>query len=81
MTIPGKGKRESTMELQIGKHAGSVWASLHGAEKPLSITEIGKATGLKAAEVQLALGWLSRESKLDYDTSKKTTKYTLRAAL
>ena len=69
------------MEIEIGKHAGSVWASLHGAEKPLSSTELVKATGLKSADVQLALGWLSRESKLDYDTSKKTTKYTLRTAI
>jgi predicted transcriptional regulator len=69
------------MEIEIGKHAGSVWASLHGAEKPLSSTEIVKVTGLKSADVQLALGWLSREAKLEYDTSKKTTKYTLRASL
>lgn len=64
-------------ESTIGETAGKIWNLLHerGAHSP---TAIGKTLGIKAAEVERALGWLAREDKL---AATPTGKNGIRIAL
>lgn len=48
---------------QIGTFAGEVWKAL-AEQDANSIKTIKKATKLKEKEIYAALGWLSREGKL-----------------
>lgn len=49
----------------IGINSGIIWQLL--SEKgALSIREIGEFTGFKASMIYLALGWLSREKKIQF---------------
>lgn len=49
---------------QIGTFAGEVWKAL-AEQDANSIKTIKKATKLKEKEIYAALGWLSREGKLN----------------
>lgn len=61
---------------EIGTHAGAVYRSL--TQTPLqSAAALRKATGLTAREVDLALGWLARESKLSAEREGRVTRYSL----
>lgn len=51
------------MEDKIGTDAGKVWAKLN-TSGPLSPTELSKNLNLKAPELDRAVGWLARESKV-----------------
>ena len=54
------------MEKVIGGHAGKIWSILEkkGTQTPASLV---RALGLKAAEVERAIGWLAREEKLSFE--------------
>ena len=49
---------------KIGENAGKIWAALQGGA--LTQKALKKATKLKDAELNMALGWLARESKLAF---------------
>jgi hypothetical protein len=46
----------------IGSNAGLIWAALEDGSK--SLKAVKKATKLKEADLNLALGWLAREGKV-----------------
>ena len=48
----------------IGANAGKIWNALQNGA--LSSKALKKATKLKEAELNLALGWLAREGKLTF---------------
>lgn len=50
---------------KIGESAGLVWDAL-STKGEMSTKALGKATKLKAAELNQALGWLAREGKLSF---------------
>ena len=52
----------------IGINAGLIWNALC-EPKSLSIKALKKVTKLKEKELLLALGWLSREGKINFDES------------
>jgi len=53
------------IKFDIGVNAGIIWHLL--SEKgALTIDAIGELTGFERQELMLALGWLSRESKVDF---------------
>ena len=52
-----------TVEM-IGANAGKIWNALQNGA--LSSKALKKATKLKEAEQNLALGWLAREGKLTF---------------
>ncbi|MBZ4682729.1 MAG: Winged helix-turn-helix domain [Fusobacteriaceae bacterium] len=61
----------------IGKNAGIIWQNL--ADKPKqSISELEKSTKLKRDEVLLAIGWLIKEDKLNYEIVGRGTKFYLK---
>lgn len=61
----------------FGFNAGKVWHALNDAGKPLTVTQIMKATGLSRDEVVGALGWLGREGKIEVLKERKTYKFKL----
>lgn len=67
----------------IGNNAGKIWNLLYQQERQesMSIREIGKHTHLKDAMVYLALGWLSRESKISYSIENEELKMRLKQML
>jgi hypothetical protein len=48
----------------IGANAGKIWNALQAGA--LSSKALKKATKLKEAELNLALGWLAREGKIAF---------------
>lgn len=64
---------------QIGTNAGLVWRALSESEKPLTVKEIQKASGIRTQdEVRFALGWLAKEDKVAFDSCDKDCKVSLR---
>lgn len=61
---------------EIGTHAGLVYRALH-AEPAATPTALKKSTGLNGRQIDLALGWLARESKLKAETQGRTTRYSV----
>ena len=55
----------------IGENAGKIWAALQGGA--LTTKELAKATKLKVAELNMALGWLARENKLAFEVNDNET--------
>ncbi len=53
------------LSVKIGENAGLVWNALQGGA--LSVKALKKATKLKEADLNLALGWLAREDKLAFE--------------
>ncbi|MBR1929646.1 MAG: winged helix-turn-helix domain-containing protein [Paludibacteraceae bacterium] len=49
---------------KIGENAGLVWNALQGGA--LTVDAIKKATKLKVADLNMALGWLAREGKIAF---------------
>jgi hypothetical protein len=62
---------------QIGETAGEVWHALaeHGGQ---SLTALKKSIEAPAELVAAAVGWLAREGKLDFTTSGRSVKVSLR---
>lgn len=57
----------------IGKNAGILWTLLQGKENE-EVTQLKKESKLSDAEFWAAIGWLSREGKLNCTTEKKGRK-------
>jgi hypothetical protein len=51
----------------IGEAAGKLWMVL-GAQKRVAIGSLGKALGGDIALAHQAVGWLARESKVEFET-------------
>ena len=56
---------------KIGANAGLVWGALQNGAQ--GIKAIKKATKLKNEELYLALGWLAREGKLNFEETEADT--------
>ena len=56
---------------KIGENAGLVWNALQGGA--LTTDALKKATKLKVADLNLALGWLAREGKLAFEVKENET--------
>ena len=57
----------------IGKSAGILWTLLQGKENE-EVTKLKKESKLSDTELWAAIGWLSREGKLNCSTEKKGRK-------
>ena len=55
----------------IGENTGLIWNALQ--EGALSLKALKKATKLKEADLNLALGWLARENKIYFEEAEKDT--------
>lgn len=53
----------------IGANAGKIWNALQNGA--LSSKALKKATKLKDADLNLALGWLAREGKLAFNEAEE----------
>lgn len=62
---------------QIGCVAGEVWGVLHGKGWQ-TLAAVKKGVDQPADITLMAIGWLAREGKLDFTTSGRTLKMTLR---
>lgn len=60
---------------KIGENAGLVWNALQGGA--LTTDALKKATKLKVADLNLALGWLAREGKIAFEAVEKDFKVSL----
>lgn len=49
---------------KIGENAGVIWTALQGGA--LTTKALKKATKLKEADLNMALGWLAREGKISF---------------
>ena len=56
---------------KIGENAGLVWGALQNGAQ--GVKAIKKATKLKNEELYLALGWLAREGKLNFQEAEADT--------
>lgn len=54
----------------IGKNAGIVWRLLDHNRK-WEYNELKEVTGLSDRDLNAAIGWLAREDKIQFETSKK----------
>jgi len=61
----------------IGDAAGKVWEYLD-KNGPSSVTKIATETGLNKNEIQRAIGWLSKEDKLDLEVKGRTETLSLK---
>ena len=52
------------MKEKIGINAGMVWAALENGEQ--NVKAVKKVTKLTEKDLNLALGWLAREGKLNF---------------
>ena len=58
------------MEETIGNAAGQVWTVLSSRKSPVVVTDVPKLSKLKTQIAYQALGWLAREGKIEYKTTK-----------
>ena len=56
---------------KIGENAGLIWNALQGGA--LTTTALKKATKLKEADLNMALGWLAREGKVTFEVADEVT--------
>ena len=56
------------MVTKIGENAGLVWGALQNGAQGLKALK--KATKLKNEDLFLALGWLAREGKLNFEEAE-----------
>lgn len=54
---------------EIGINAGLVWQALQNGE--LEVKAVKKATKLTEKDLNLALGWLAREGKVNFNEVEK----------
>jgi len=55
----------------IGDAAGKVWTFL-SENGPSSVNKIATETGINKNDLQRAIGWLSKEDKLDFELKGRT---------
>ena len=60
---------------KIGENAGLIWTALQGGA--LTTKALKKATKLKEADLNLALGWLAREGKIAFEETDEATTVAL----
>lgn len=65
------------MEDNIGELAGEVWNHLE-EEGENSLSGVSKAVEAPRSQVNMALGWLAREGKLDFINEGRGTDISLR---
>ena len=56
---------------KIGENAGLIWNALQGGA--LTTKALKKATKLKEADLNMALGWLAREGKVTFEVADEVT--------
>lgn len=61
----------------IGNLAGVLWKTLEGKDG-LTLKEIEKESGEKAADLQLGIGWLFKEDKLEAKKVGRSIKFWLK---
>ena len=62
----------------IGHAAGVIWNRLNEAgEDGLSLSAVKKIPGIKSDEAVAALGWLSREGKVEFESVKRAVRVSL----
>ena len=61
---------------KIGENAGLIWSALQGGA--LAQKALKKATKLKDADLNLALGWLAREGKIAFEAQEADTIISLK---
>lgn len=59
------------LTVKIGENAGLVWNALQGGA--LTAKALKKATKLKEADLNMALGWLARENNISFEISETET--------
>lgn len=57
--------------MEIGLNAGKVWQLLSNNDK-WSYGSLKRKSGLKDKELGAALGWLAREDKIEFESTRKT---------
>ncbi len=60
---------------KIGENAGLIWNALQGGA--LTTKALKKATKLKEADLNMALGWLAREGKITFTVTDADTTIAL----
>lgn len=58
--------------MEIGRNAGKVYQQLEAAEE-LTVSALKKKCNLSETDVQRALGWLARETKIKLEKTPRTT--------
>jgi hypothetical protein len=66
-----------TVEAIFGHNAGIVWEVLN-RKGPSTIGELMRATSLSREDIHGALGWLSRENKIQLEMRGRTRVFSLR---
>ncbi|MFB6208855.1 MAG: winged helix-turn-helix domain-containing protein [Candidatus Nanohaloarchaea archaeon] len=61
---------------EIGETAGEVWRFLD-EEGETSLRQIDKNVDAPRSKVCMAIGWLAREGKLDFDTKGRGATFSL----
>lgn len=72
-----KIKNEQEYEKKIGYAAGKVWQHL-SSNGECTLTAIKRSLKATPVAVELGLGWLAREGKLDFDEQGRKTVIRLR---
>ena len=72
-----RNAQPSLTGIEIGRVAGEVWQLLTDEEEH-SLASIKKTIAAPELLVLAAIGWLAREDKLQFKTSGRTTKVSLR---
>jgi winged helix-turn-helix protein DUF2582 len=66
------------MKNQVGETAGKIWLAL-SSDGPQTLTQLKKKVNGSSEVVNLALGWLAREDKVDLtQVDKKTVRVQLK---
>ncbi len=60
---------------KIGENAGLIWQALQGGA--LTTKALAKATKLKVADMNMALGWLARENKIAFEENETEVSVSL----
>lgn len=61
----------------IGKNAGIIWHLLSSINKKWEYDELKKAAGLSDRDLNAAIGWLTREDKIQFDINREGNKELL----
>lgn len=64
------------MEDTIGSVAGKVWDHLE-TEGEMSVSAVARAVDEPQTKVNMAIGWLAKEGKLEFDAEGRATKMSL----
>lgn len=62
---------------EIGKTAGDVWKVLH-QEGEVTLNKLKKSVPVKDEVLYMALGWLAREDQLNFNTTGRTTRISIK---